>query len=255
MSELAISGDHIITPAEQISGVPFQVSKSEGLPVPSKRIAAKELEKAYGVIRIMSHTLFRLPMGRAGNGFLDEMTRVLIIYTKGTHGSQNALYALFILPAIMLQKPSKNSQTKDNVNALQRRFELWCEGNVRELIKECKLLQKRLSKGNSNTSETTILRNFIIAVRSGNVGVAGKLIDGTTSSSLELTPDVINQLKTKHPPAEPTNPESLIKSTPESVPESLLAELTGESIRTVALKCSGGAGPSRLKAQGSKRIL
>ena len=137
MSELAISGDHIITPAEQASGVLSQLSESEGLqtfPVASGRIAAKELEKAYGVIRSMSHILFRLPTGRAGNRFLDEMTRVLNIYIDGTHGSQNAIYAFFILPALMLQKQSKNSKTKDNVNALQLRFRLWCEGNVRELI-------------------------------------------------------------------------------------------------------------------------
>ena len=198
MIELAISGDHTITSAEQTSGVLSQVSESEGLqtfPVPSGRIAANEVEKAYGVIRSMSHTLFRLPTGRAGNRFLDEMSRVLNIYIDGTHGSQNALYAFFILPALMLQKPSKNSKTKDNVNALQRRFELWCEGKVRELIKESKLLQKRMSKGKSNTSESTILRNYTNAVTSGNVGLAGKLIDGTTWSSLEPTPEVINQLK------------------------------------------------------------
>ena len=138
------------TPAEQTSGVLSQVSESEGLstcPVPSGRIAAKELEKAYGVIRSMSHTLFRLPTGRAGNRFLDEMTRILNIYIDGTHGSQNAPYAFFNLPTLMLQKPSKNSKTKDNVNALQQRFELWCGGNVRELMKESKLLQNRMSEG------------------------------------------------------------------------------------------------------------
>ena len=160
MSDLAISGGHIITPAEETSRVLSQVSESERLPtfpVPSGRTAIKELEKTYGVIRSMSHTLFRLPTGRAGNRFLDEKTRVLNIYIDGTHGSQNALYAFFILPALILQKPSKNSKTKDNVNALQPRFELWCEGNVTELIKESKLLQKRLSNGKSNTSESTLL--------------------------------------------------------------------------------------------------
>ena len=72
MNELETSGDHIFTPAKQTSGVLSQVNESEGLPafpVPSGRNAAKELEKAYGVIRIMSHTLFRLPLGRAGNRF------------------------------------------------------------------------------------------------------------------------------------------------------------------------------------------
>ena len=129
----------------------------------------------------MSHTLFRLPTGRAGNRFLDELTRVLKIYIDGTHGWQNALYASFMLPALMLQKPSENSKTKDNVNALQRRFERWREGNVKELKKESKLMQKRMSKGKSNTSESTLLRNFTNALTSGNVGLAGKLVDGTTS--------------------------------------------------------------------------
>ena len=198
MSELAISGDHIITPAEQTSGVLSQVSESEGLPtfpVTSGRIAAKELEKAYGVIRSMSHTLFRLPKGRAGNRFLDEVTRVLNIYIDGTHGSQKALYVFFILPILMLQKLSENSKTKDIVNALQRKFKLWREYNVKELLKESKLLQKRMLKGKSNTTDSTLLPNFTNAVTSGNVGLAGKLIDGATSSSLEPTPKVINQLR------------------------------------------------------------
>ena len=143
----------------------------------------------------MSHTLSRLPTGRAGNRFLDKLTRALNIYLDGTHGSQNALYAFLILPALILQKLSKNSKTKDNVNALQRRFELWCKENVKELIKESKLLQKRMSKGKSNKSESTLLGTFTNAFTSGNVGLAGKLFVGTTSSSLEPTPEVINQLK------------------------------------------------------------
>ena len=67
ISELAISGDDIITPAEQTSGVLSQVSESEGsptFPVPSGRIAAKELKKAYGVIRSMSHPL-QTPNGKS----------------------------------------------------------------------------------------------------------------------------------------------------------------------------------------------
>ena len=70
-----------------------------------------------------------------------------------------------------------------------------------------------MSKGKFNTSESTILRSFTNAVTSSNVGLAGILTDGTTSSSLEPTLEVINQLKKKHPPAEPANPEILIKGT------------------------------------------
>ena len=121
--------------------------------------------------------------------------------------------------------------------------------------KGSKLLQKRLWKGKSNKSESTLLRNFTNAFTSGNIGLAGKLIAGTISSSLEPTTEVINQLKKKHPPVEPANSEILIKGTPESVPESIYAELTGEYIRKVALTCSGDAGPSGLNAQGAKRIL
>ena len=127
MSEHAISGGHVITPAELISGVQSQVSASEGLstfPVVSGRIAAKEFEKAYGVIRSISHSPFRLPTGRAGNRFLDVVTRVPNINIEGTHGSQNALHAFLILLALMFRKPSKNSKTKDNMNAQQRRFQL-----------------------------------------------------------------------------------------------------------------------------------
>ena len=58
-----------------------------------------------------------------------------------------------------------------------------------------------------------------------------------------------------NPPAEPANPEILIKGTLQSVPESLFAEITGKYIRKVALKCSGDAERSGFNAQGAKRIL
>ena len=115
MSEPAISRDHIITPVEQTSGVLSQVSESEGLhtfPLPGGRIEAKELEKAYGVIRSTSHTLFRLSTGRSGNRFLDETTRSLNIYIDGTHGSQNALCAFFIPPRLKVAKTISKQQNQ-----------------------------------------------------------------------------------------------------------------------------------------------
>ena len=55
-----------------------------------------------------------------------------------------ALKALHVMPALLLQKPSKNSKSKDHRKLPERRFELWKEGNINELYEEGKAIWDRL---------------------------------------------------------------------------------------------------------------
>ena len=45
------------------------------------------------------------------------------------------------MPALLLQKPSKTSKTKDHLKALERRLRLWEEGNITELVNESIIIQ------------------------------------------------------------------------------------------------------------------
>ena len=57
-----------------------------------------------------------------------------------------ALKALHVMPALLLQKSSKNSKSKDQLKSLERIFEIWKEGN----------LSVKLRKGKSNSRSAEI---------------------------------------------------------------------------------------------------
>ena len=65
-----------------------------------------------------------------------------------------AFKAIMIMPNLLLQKPSKNSKVKDHLKALERR-ESWISGNLLELLKKAKTIQKslRFKKTSANIAE------------------------------------------------------------------------------------------------------
>ena len=44
------------------------------------------------------------------------------------------LKAVLVIPALLLQKPSKSSKSIDHHAALERRLKLWEEGKIEELL-------------------------------------------------------------------------------------------------------------------------
>ena len=53
-------------------------------------------------------------------------------FTYGEH----SLKAIHVMPALLLQKPNKNSKAKIHVVALERRLELQKNGKIIELLDE-----------------------------------------------------------------------------------------------------------------------
>ena len=53
------------------------------------------------------------------------------------------------MPALLLQKPSRKSKSRNHLAALERRFKLWNEGNIYELLDESKEIQERLLSTNT----------------------------------------------------------------------------------------------------------
>ena len=48
-----------------------------------------------------------------------------------------------------MQKPSKNSKSKNHLKLLERRLEIWKEGNLNELYEEGRAIQDRLKSDGS----------------------------------------------------------------------------------------------------------
>ena len=103
-----------------------------------------ELNNAYDKIVYWRKNLFFLLTGVWGKIFMNEMTWMIISWVYDTPVKNISLKALHVMPALLLQKPSKNSKSKDLLKSLEQRFEIWKEGNINELCEEGRAIQDRL---------------------------------------------------------------------------------------------------------------
>ena len=90
-----------------------------------------ELNNAYDKIVYWRKNLFLLPTEAAGKSFINEMTRMIKAWVYDTPIKDIALKVLHVMPALLLQKPSKNSKSKSHLKSLERRFKIWKEGNIK----------------------------------------------------------------------------------------------------------------------------
>ena len=79
--------------------------------------------------------LFKLPNGKTGRLFVNELSLWFDHYNRGTDFKCIALKVFRALPCLLLQKP-KNSKAKYHVKKLERRLRLWNEGNIIDIIQE-----------------------------------------------------------------------------------------------------------------------
>ena len=81
-----------------------------------------------------------------------------------------------IMPALLLQKPSTNSNSRDHQEALKRRLALWQKGDMCQLLKEVELIQKRLKDGTPSQQIYAISKRFSALMKCGRTNAAIKLL-------------------------------------------------------------------------------
>ena len=89
-----------------------------------------------------------------------------------------ALKAAMILPALLLQKPHARSRTKEHTKHLERRLNLWKDGDLVSLLDEGQAIQSRLAReynGQSSPSDQ-LTRKFTKLMMEGKVRAALRLI-------------------------------------------------------------------------------
>ena len=60
-----------------------------------------------------------------------------------------ALKALHVMSALLLEKQSKDSKSRDRLKSLERRFEIWKEGNINDIYENGRAIQDRMKSGGS----------------------------------------------------------------------------------------------------------
>ena len=103
----------------------------------------KNLNDAYEKMAYWKQNLFMMPSGAAGKKYIEEITFLLKLWIQDSPLKSIALWAIHIMPALLLQKPSKNLKSKDHLVSLERRLKLWEEGNISNLAHEEETIQER----------------------------------------------------------------------------------------------------------------
>ena len=169
---------------------------------------------------------------------------------------------------MLLQKPQKQSKAKEHSDALSRRLALWQKGQISSLISEGRCIQARLPSSPSTKYEENLAKKFAKLMSMGKIREALRCIEDNTAGGVLAFDDIINlpnrdpmtvlaRLKELHPPAQQAVPKALIHDHPEgSLPctEALFDAIDAPTIKKIASRCKGSAGPSGLDAYVWKRM-
>ena len=135
-----------------------------------------------------------LPSRAAGKNYIEEVTRFMKLWINDT-----PLRKITLKAALLLQKPSKSSKSKDQNAALERRLKLWEEGKIEELLYEGQTIQERLKSPDSSMTIAKISMKFRILMSKGNVNGSLKLLTNNMSNGILPITEATLQLLQKHP--------------------------------------------------------
>ena len=203
--------------------------------------------------------IFKLPSGSAGKLFIRETTRLIEILNEEKLPVSNiSLKLLMIMPAILLQKPYRNSNSKLHSEYLRKRLVLWDDGKFDELMREARSIQERfkIESKNKSKSPESIAKNFAKLMLLGKVNAALRLLDKETSLGVaNITEETMGELKKLHPEGKQAEVQTLMKGEVPYFDPIIFHNIDESSIAKAAQRTKGAAGPSGLDADGWRRIL
>lgn len=123
-------------------------------------------------------------------------------------------------------------------------------------MKEIRHIQKSFKSSRKTRSPEDVARSFSKLVMEGKVSAALKLLDReSTTGVLNLSKEVLDDLKKKHPPPEPVKENSLLEGPVEQTLAWHFDAIDEQTILKAALNTKGSAGPSGMDAELYRRIL
>ncbi len=171
------------------------------------------------------------------------LDRLLNAWVEDSPLGSISMKAIHIMPALLLQKPSKTSKTRDQVKALERRLRLWHRGEMEELVNEAETLPSRPPKLMEKKSIETISKQFKEKMKIGDVHGAIKLLTNNMGGGvLPLDDATIATLKEKHPKGQDTNDYNLLQGPVQHVNPIVFDAIDEKMVLKAALATQGGSG-------------
>ncbi|CAM1294773.1 Uncharacterised protein r2_g398 [Pycnogonum litorale] len=224
------------------------------------------LDQAYITVMHWRKNTFCLPTGKEGNRFIDELTRLFTAYAEATSIERIALKAIVVFQALMLQKPSAKSKTRDHIKCLSRRMISWQKSEIKDLVIEGKTIQKNLKRYHTNypkDDESRDAHKFMSLISDGKVREALRMLNKEERKHGVLNLDdlvkgepVRDILRSKHPKAQPLNKDALVEEVgmQELIHPIIFEKLDGALIQKIALRMKGSGGPSGVDSAGWRRF-
>ena len=95
-----------------------------------------DINYAYEQIVFWKKDFFDLPKCAKGKEFIREITRFISNWSSNSPERDICMKALMVMPSLLLLRVSKDAKTAENKQQLERRFGLWKEGKIIELVRE-----------------------------------------------------------------------------------------------------------------------
>ena len=211
------------------------------------------VNNAYDTIVTWKSNTFKLPGNATGKDVRTERSRLCDAYTNKTDLEQIALKLLTIFYPLLLQKTNKNSKNKENIEHLKRRLSLWKQGEIDALVREGAAIQNRLTKKKQKPLHHAQV--FTRLMLQGKVGAALRWISDNNRGSVNITTEVFDQLKSKHPQSREIQDNSLLFGPIYKVEPVIYNNIDGRTIEKAARSMNGSAGPSGVDGEAWKRLL
>ena len=144
------------------------------------------LDNAYSLTVHWRQNVSKVPSGSSGKHFVCELARLFEAFATKSALEPFAMTAAMTFPALMLQKPHAESKTRDHISCLQCRLSSWEKGDIAELLKEGKAIQRSTRASVSSRSnakdDTKTAHKFSQLMMEGRVRAALQLLTEETHS-------------------------------------------------------------------------
>ena len=214
---------------------------------------SEDIGRCYEEIVHWRRNIFEVPSGAIGRRFVKLLTSWLEHFNAATKFQPIAMKTFLILPALLLQKPSKQSKPAEHKRLLEERMDLFEEGEVMRVFKSARMIQWKLVTSKRKPVDET--RKFSQLMFEGKVRQAMRMLTEEDKGVLKLDPETKHLLEKKHPPPAPVRADSLLHGPMEVPDPEFFSEITGHMVARAARMMQGAAGPTTTDAEFFKRIL
>ena len=139
-----------------------------------------KINEIYDEIVFYRKNHFKVPSGKSGKQFIEELTFWIRQLNRNTKLNKMAMKVFMVLPTILLQKPSSNSKAKQHAEALERRLNQWRTGEIDSIMREVRMIQSRFKSSTRNNQTETTSKRFAKLMMEGKVSAAMKLLDNAS---------------------------------------------------------------------------